>query len=768
MRITLNNKDWLKDVFMGHLMVFATGAIFQLFLFSFLPSFDYFVCILYSYAASLMGFLFLWEYRRHCLKHGHHRIFGTGWWDLLPMLLTPMAGGVWHCKLIWERPTETILAAILLALSIGVEARGIISIDRRLTDAFIARLKRVRGAEAAYQASGVNYKAWCLTYAWVMLGMLLYNGGGQYSESGQATHVMRSIFLIFSLGVLIAVARQILRRNYWRPVLMALPGSGWTVTVRRLLMVLAHLPWTFWAALPFLVAIFASEAFLGRDGWYVTMSVAFIHQLLVCGFFHAADRRPSRLWPWFATHPVYLLVISFLFLVLLGTFLFELPFCYVPEYILKPAQAEMAETLLEQAQDTEAVLVPMPLTDAFFTAASATCVTGISTLDISKFPIWGLVVLCFLVQFGGLGIMTVSSFLAVLTGQRLGLIGNCLVSGAAGENRGRLAKRMIRSVMILTLVIETLGTAFFSTYLKKEAGLPALEALGHGYFLTLNSFCNAGFAIFPGGFACGGMLTGLPMLAATFLVIIGGLGFGVMVNLWNGHYKDKVRPQPPQVRIVLWMTGMLLCLGTAVMLFSEWNNPGTLGNMNWRDKALTALFQTASCRSAGYEAISPATMNLPAQIAIRILEFIGAAPESTGGGVRVTTIGVLLMLIWSVIKRRQDVVVGQSSISQATVRQAVAVFCMGLLMILAGTMLLAFATMGTEASLSEITSEALAAASTVGYSHGIAHSLNLFGKLVLVMLMFVGRVGFLTVLSAASGASTASMIRYPKGRVMIG
>ncbi|MCQ2396344.1 MAG: hypothetical protein MJ106_01445 [Lentisphaeria bacterium] len=771
MRTALNNRDWLREVLLGHLMVFATGGLFQLFIFSFLPGFDYFASILYGYVACMMAFFFLWEYRRHCLKHGEHWILRTGWWDLFPMLAMPLAGGCWHCNFFGEHPTETTLAAVLLALSVGVEIRGIMNMDRRLTDAFIARLKRVRGSEAAYVASGVNYKSWNLTFAWVMLGMLLYNGGGQYSNSSFATHMMRLIFLAYSLGMLIVVGVRILRCNYWTHALLALPANGTFATFQRLGWVLAHLPWTFWTALPFLLAVIASAVFLGRNYWYVTMIIAFIHQLLVCGFFHAADRRSSRLWSWFATHPVYLLVVSFLFLVLLGTFLFELPFCYVPETAVKPLPLEVVNAEAEFVEDKalqEVKMVPMPLMDAFFTAASATCVTGLTTIDIEKLPFWGIAVLCMLVQFGGIGIMTVSSFFAVLTGQRLGLIGNCLVSGAAGDNRGRLAKRMIRSVMLLTLVIETIGTALFSIYLKKEAGLSAPAALGHGYFLTLNSFCNAGFAIYPGGFTRQGLCGWFPMATAAILVVAGGLGFGVMVNLWNHLFKDRVHPQPPQVRIVLWMTGILISFGTLVMLASEWTNGATIRKPKWPEKILTACFQTASCRSVGDEAIAPAAMNLPAQMIVRVLEFIGAAPESTGGGVRVTTIGVLAMLMWSVVKRRQDVTVGQSSISQATVRQAVSVFCLGVLMVLSGTLLLSFATLGTNITLSEISSEALAAASTVGYSHGIALSLNVFGKLVLVILMFVGRVGFLTVLSAASGASSASRIRYPKGRVMIG
>ncbi|GEM_PF-28551 len=768
----INNGEWLKDLFLGHSLIFLCGGLFQLFLFSFMSSWEHFICLLYGYAAAACAFLFLWEYRRHCLKHHDHWILRTGWWDLLLVLGTPFAGYCWGVYSLREFSQDVVLAGILIFLSLIVQCQGILRIDRRLTDTFIARLKRIRGAEAAYRASGVNYRAWCLTFAWIMLAMLLYNGGGDYGMITWTTHVMRLVFLAFALCVASCVEWQILRKKYWQRSELTI-GTKKRGALSHLGHCLGMLPWCFWASIPVLLLEVASAVVLSREGWYVTVMLAFSYQLLLCNFFHLSSGKPSRLWNWLVVHPVYLLVVSLFCLVLIGTYLFELPFCYLPVTALVEEQNALPEAmaLLEVAgQRSEAVtsLEPMPLVDAFFTAASAVSVTGMTTIEVARFPFWGRVVLCCLVQLGALGVMTVSSFFAVLAGQRLGLMGNSLVNRVAGEDRGLLAKQMIRTVIIVTLWLEILGTAVFSTYLRQNHAMSASDALGHGFFLALNSFCNAGFQIYPGGFTVSGLNEVVPMLMSAVLFILGGLGFGVLMGIWRWLFHDRVHPQTPQVRIVLVMTAVLIGVGTLIFLCSEWNNPATLGEMTLPKKLLNAFFAAASSRTAGYEALPLTALRGPAAFFTRVLIFIGGAPGSTGGGVRVTTIGVLLLLVWSIIKRRQDVVIGKASISDATVRQAIAVLCLALLVASLGTLVLTFVTMGSEVTFGQLSFEVVSAMSTVGMSQGIIPQMNALGKIVLIVIMFMGRIGFLSILSVASGNVSAPKVRYPEWRVMIG
>ena len=776
MRVSVNANQWLWDVFRGHTLLFLSGALFQLFLFSFLEKPEYFVCVLYGYIICGLAYLFFWEYRRHHLKYGHHWILRSGWWDLLPMM-APMASGLaWYGKDLLAMGSQAILGAVLLLLMIVVQVNGLLRMDRRLTDNFVAKIRRIPGADAAYKANGVHYNSWCLTFAWMILAMLLYNGGGHYGIVTRNTYFLRLIFIGFSLTVLFAVEARILAEYYWHLAVLNAGGysrlARWFKCLWNLLRVL---PWTFWIGGVLLCGMVCSVTQLREGGWYVTLMLAFLHQLVICGLFHAAKSRSSRLWGWFVLHPVHLLVVSFLGMILLGTFLFELPFCYVPETALPTVAPKMAsmEMPREPIWEEEPVLpeqktVPMPLVDAFFTAASATCITGMTTVDVAQFPFWGRVVLCVLIQLGSLGIMTVSSFFAVLTGQRLGLVGSSLVNRVAGEDRGRLAKNTIRAVGFLTLTIELIGTAVFSVYLRNHQSMTQLEALGHGFFLTLNSFCNAGFEIYPGGFGGAALHAPLPMMTAALLILVGGLGFGVLTSLWRWIFHDRVHPQSPQVRMVLWGTAILMVLGTTILLFSEWNNAATLGGLPWHDKLLTAFFQVASGRSAGFEALPSQQMNLPAQLALRVLMFIGVAPGSTGGGIRVTTIGVLVMLLWSIVRRRQEVTFGQSTLSLENVRQAIAVLFLGLLLACLGTLLLSFTVLGTDITLNQLSFEVVSAMTTVGMSLGIAQRLGGFGKIVLIAIMFIGRVGFLTMLSAASGAIATPRIKYPKRRVMIG
>lgn len=776
MRVSVNANQWLWDVFCGHTLLFLAGTLFQLFLFSFLEKPEFFLCVLYGYAICGLAYLFLWEYRRHHLKHGNHWILRSGWWDLLPMMSPMVSGLAWYGGDLLQMGSQAILGAILLLLMVTVQVNGLLRMDRRLTDHFVAKIRRLPGADAAYRANSVHYSSWCLTFAWVLLAMLLYNGGGHYGIVSKNTYYLRLIFIGFSLVVLFAVEAKILTEHYWH---LAVLNAGGNTRLTRCLKCLWNfirvLPWMFWLGGLLLGSMVCSAILLQEQAWYVTVMLAFLHQLVICGFFHAAKSRPSRLWGWFVLHPVYLLVVSFLGMILLGTFLFELPFCYVPETALTTSatQTTTVEVVEEPILATENTLpeqeaVPMPLVDAFFTAASATCITGMTTVNVAQFPFWGRVVLCVLIQLGSLGIMTVSSFFAVLTGQRLGLVGNSLVNRVAGEDRGRLAKNTIRAVGFLTLTIELAGTAIFSVYLRNHQSLTQLEALGHGFFLSLNSFCNAGFEIYPGGFGTSGLHTPVPMITSALLILVGGLGFGVLTSLWRRIFHDRVHPQSPQVRMVLWGTAILVFSGTAILLFSEWNNVATLGKMSWGEKFMTAFFQVASGRSAGFEAIPPQQMNLPAQLALRVLMFIGVAPGSTGGGIRVTTIGVLVMLLWSIVQRRQEVTFGQATLSQGTVRQAIAVLFLGLLLACLGTLLLSFTVLGTDITLSQLSFEVVSAMTTVGMSLGITVRLGVFGKIVLIAIMFIGRVGFLTMLSAASGAISLPRVKYPKRRVMIG
>ncbi len=410
----------------------------------------------------------------------------------------------------------------------------------------------------------------------------------------------------------------------------------------------------------------------------------------------------------------------------------------------------------------------LPL-DALFTATSATCVTGLVVFDTAtKWSLFGQLVILTLIQIGGLGLVTITTFFNLALGKRLGFRSIQRAQEAINVDGAMDINRMIRIVVKASLAAEGIGALLLLTVFVPKYGLRGVFI---SVFLAISAFCNAGFDIL--GFESQYIsLTNygsnpVVMLTITALIIVGGLGFVV----WNDllEYR-KNRRLMLQSRVVLAITGILIVAGTAMFLLCEWNNPATLGPMPLEDKLWASYFQSVTTRTAGFNTIDIPNLNPITKTLSMALMFIGAAPGSTGGGIKVTTIAVVAMTVMSVIRGGDDTVVMRHKVPKSTVYRSLTILVLGgLLVIVAGSVMYFTIPENSIETGIDAMFEAVSAFATVGISSGVTAVANVPSKLILILTMFTGRVGPISfVLSlAAKGTSNRNQVM-PDGRIMVG
>ena len=380
------------------------------------------------------------------------------------------------------------------------------------------------------------------------------------------------------------------------------------------------------------------------------------------------------------------------------------------------------------------------LVDAMFTATSATCVTGLIVRDTwTQFSFFGQLVLLVLIQVGGLGLVTLTSFFALATRRRMGFRDLRLMGESVSADGGySQAKDVLRTVIGLAALFEGIGILLLSFAFVPQFGA---EGIWISIFTAISAFCNAGFDLF-GRFGAYSSL--VPYVhnyyvqaVIMFMIISGGLGFMVWVEL--GQYPKK-RKLSLHARVVLQFS-LLLWVGGAVLIgLMEWNDPATLGALSVPDKIMAALFQSVSTRTAGMNTIDLAACGPITKLLMSVLQFIGAAPGSTGGGVKVTTFAVLFLTIRSVAQGRDDCVIAEHKIESKTVYRALTIIVLGALAALGSTVVVYYNSAETIAVIDAIF-ESCSAFGTVGLSVGVTGKLNAPAKLLYMLVMFMGRVG---------------------------
>ena len=402
-------------------------------------------------------------------------------------------------------------------------------------------------------------------------------------------------------------------------------------------------------------------------------------------------------------------------------------------------------------------------TTALFTSVSAVCVTGLITVDTATFwTPFGQGVILGLIQVGGFGIMTLATLLALLVRKSIGLRGQLVAQSEThtlnfGDVRAVLF-RVARIMVFFEAATATILTArFWIAYDRNPA-----TALWHGIFHAVSAFNNAGFGLYSDnliGFAEDPWII-IPICAA---IIAGGLGFPVIIQLLRGG--TRIKDWSVHLRLTIYGTLLLVVAGIALFAAFEWNRPETLGPLSFGGKLLGSLAGGVFPRTAGFNSIDYGLASPETLMVTNVLMFIGGGSAGTAGGIKVTTFLVLAFAIWNEIRGREQVTIAHRSISSSSQRQALTVALLGVGAVIIGTMLLL---MFTDYSLEKVLFESISAFGTVGLSTGITYNLPVNAEWVLMVLMYTGRIGTITVASAIAISSRPRLYQLPEERPIIG
>ena len=436
--------------------------------------------------------------------------------------------------------------------------------------------------------------------------------------------------------------------------------------------------------------------------------------------------------------PAQVLVGGFLGFIIIGTILLSLP------------QASVVGRL--------------PVLDALFTATSAVCVTGLVLVDTgTHFTVFGQVVIMLLIQVGGLGFMTMATLFFLLLGKKITLKERLVMQEALNQFSLEGLVRLTKTILIFTIVIEGLAALILGLRFSMDYGFR--QGMYLGIFHSISAFANAGFDLM--GSVGGSSMTAyindpLVNLVIIGLFVCGGLGFTVLVDIYN---RRPIRKMALHSKFVLLLTAILLASGFLGVFILEYNNPETLGELPFFQKILPALFTGATTRTAGFNTLNTGGLAPATLFFMLVLMFVGASPASTGGGIKTTTFGVLLVSVAAMIKGKEEINIFNRRIPFDIVLKALSIIVIGLIVVGVATIILS---QTEQQDFLRILFEVVSAFGTVGLSTGITSELSVVGKGVIILVMFMGRVGPLTLALAFGQRLKQSKIRYPEEKVLVG
>lgn len=401
--------------------------------------------------------------------------------------------------------------------------------------------------------------------------------------------------------------------------------------------------------------------------------------------------------------------------------------------------------------------------NAIFTATSATCVTGLVIADtLTQWSLFGQIVIIFTIQIGGLGIITLATFFSVLLGRRVSMKGRVLAQESLNYFTYDGVLNLVKNVVLITFYIEFVGALLLASRFVPEYGAKGVYM---GIFHSVSAFCNAGFDLI-GGYKS---LTGynddpIVIYTTALLIIIGGLGFMV----WRDLYENpNLKGLHLQTKLVLIMSGSLIVIGGLFFFLIEFSNPLTMGPLGLMEKINAAIFHSVTCRTAGFNSLSTNDMTEVSKIGTVLLMFIGAAPGSTGGGIKVTTAGIIIMAIVCNIRGLEDTIILRRKVARDVVYKSLSIAGLGITIIFIMTTII----IGVEhINFINVLYEVTSAFGTVGLSTGITPGLHGISKALLIFTMFLGRVGPLTFAIAVAMRSHKEHenIVYPEGKIVVG
>lgn len=436
--------------------------------------------------------------------------------------------------------------------------------------------------------------------------------------------------------------------------------------------------------------------------------------------------------------PAKVIALSFFVAIVIGTLLLWLPWSHAPGQTVTPL-------------------------DALFTATSALCVTGLVVVDTeTAWSALGRVVIMLLIQVGGLGIVTLGTLVALLLGRRVGFQERLRAAAQVSALEPGGVLRLIRTIFLLSLAFESVGaTLLYPTFAALHG--PG-QGLFYAFFHSVSAFNNAGFALYSDNltrFADDPVV----ILVLSALLIIGGLGFIMYLNLWAHFRRGRRFPLTLHSRVVLLTTLLLCTVGAVVVSVLEWTNPQTLGELPWHGKLLGGFFQGVAPRTAGFNTVDYTLMREPTLLFTMLLMFIGGSPASTAGGIKTVTFFVLVVSAWSMVRGRGELSAFGRRVSSDTVVKAGSVALLSTGLVMSALFLLSL----TESlPLLPVMFETFSAFGTVGLSMNATFNLSDPGQLIIILLMYLGRIGPLTFALALLQEPRGGMLKYPDEGVLIG
>ena len=465
-----------------------------------------------------------------------------------------------------------------------------------------------------------------------------------------------------------------------------------------------------------------------------------VPQIFIAGFVILRIPQISRWILHFRISPPASVAVTFLIIIALGTALLLLPVASV------------------SGKSTEFL-------NALFTATSATCVTGLIVVDTgSYFSLFGQIVILVLIQIGGLGLMTFASFFALLS-RDFGVRDRVILRDVVRYDNLSKIGYLLLSVLLLTFIFEAIGAVILYFQFLPEIKNKALSIYS-AIFHSVSAFCNAGFSIYSNSFMGYRGNIGIN-LTMSFLIIFGGLGFVVIVDLLrillSWIKKQKREHLSLHSKMVLLTTGILIGLGATLFYIGEMD--AVLKGLSVKEKILISYFQSITARTAGFNTVKISNLTVFSSFLLIILMFIGASPGSTGGGIKTSTFATLLFTIKSMVQGKGQVEAFKRTIPRITVYQALCVVILALGWLSLSTLLLSFT---EKENFIDILFEVFSAFGTVGLSRGLTPHLTKWGKIIIIITMIVGRIGPLTLALAIAGRRAVKLYEYPEEKIIIG
>lgn len=449
-----------------------------------------------------------------------------------------------------------------------------------------------------------------------------------------------------------------------------------------------------------------------------------------------------------------------------GVFHFSTTQTILLSFLLAIAVGSVLLAMPVSAADGTAV----PYIDALFTATTAICVTGLVTVPtFSTWSLFGQIVILFLIQIGGLGVVTIMSGLMISLHRRIGIKDRMLIQDAFNLNTLSGMVKFIRKVIAGTLIIEGIGALLYMTVFVPEFGI---RGIWISVFNAVSAFCNAGMDVISEDSLYAYVHNPVINIVTILLIVFGGIGYIVWWDL-VGALKN-IRQQKLKCfanltlhsKIALSMTGLLILAGTVAIFVFEYNNPLTIGGFSFFDKLQAALFQSVTTRTAGFATIPQEDLTNASAIVSLLLMFIGGSPVGTAGGIKTVTFAVLIISAFATMKSHAEAELFQRTIPKHAVSKSVAVVSMAFLILFTATLLLSAV---TDADALDVVYETVSAAATVGLTRSLTSSLNLWGRIIIIITMYLGRVGPISLMIALNTKKeTKNIIKNPTEDISVG